>query len=257
MGLKKTRVVIYDTSQKDLAVYESTCRDVGRHCCFPLEIKTYETEAALLLDLESAAFRKQLDIAVLPLDNGTVLADAVRKLGYGGLLIFVGTERRDTTYEDLFDVSTYSFVQRGSKHVPRFCEVFRRAAEKAGRRNTEKLALTYGGEIRQINMTDIMFFQRRDQGMVVHYGESETFYFIASLAKLENQLKGQNFCRISKSCLISLDATSHIAGGQVVMRDGTSLPVNSHFYPIIRDALSGLPEENNNENHNGQEVDDQ
>ncbi|MCL2433900.1 MAG: LytTR family transcriptional regulator DNA-binding domain-containing protein [Clostridia bacterium] len=241
--MKKTRVVIYDTDRADLEAYEKTCRDLGKRHGFPLEIKTYDSDAALLLDLESLAFRKQLDIALLPLENGTVLADTVRKLGYGGLLIFIGTERRETPYEDLFDVGAYSFVQRGKKHIPRFYEVFRRAAEKAGRANTERLALTYGGEIRQINMTDILFFQRRDQGMTVCYGSGETFYFIASLQRLENQLKGKNFCRISRTCLVSLDAASHIAGGEVIMREGSALPISSQFYPILREALGGLPPE--------------
>ncbi|MCL2696215.1 MAG: LytTR family transcriptional regulator DNA-binding domain-containing protein, partial [Clostridiales bacterium] len=155
-----------------------------------------------------------------------------------GRIILIGSAQSSIPHETWFDYEVFNFVREGNETevLNRFAEVFRKAVDAAAKARQEKLVLSYAGDIRQIDIADILYLERQDRGLTVYYGESESFYFISTLAKMENQLQGRNFHRASKAFLICVDAVQQITGTEALLRNGVKIPVGRQYYPALKEA---------------------
>jgi DNA-binding LytR/AlgR family response regulator len=75
---------------------------------------------------------------------------------------------------------------REKAHILRFANVFERAVAAVVRVRSEKLMLTYGGEIRQIEIEDILYFESQDKALIAHYGKGGQFTFVSPISKREH-----------------------------------------------------------------------
>ena len=239
--MKSIRIVICDDNPAEAHFYEALCREQGEKNEVPLGIKLYESSNSLLFDLDIPEVREKLDVIFFAFtqENLTV-PNLIRDTGYSGLIILLGGAEMIAPYEQLFDTETYNFVQRdrAPEHIERFGQVFQSAVRTVARNHAEKLALSYGGEIRQIEIASIHYFEVQTHTLIVHYGSGEQFSFISSLAKMENHLKGRDFMRVSRFYLISLNAVEKVSSNHLVMRDGANIPIGRKYYAKLKDRMN-------------------
>jgi len=238
--MKKIRIVICDKNIEDAQFYEKLCREFGDKYSIYIEIKIYTTADSFLFDLENIEFRKRVDVIFFTLTDSYIESpELLRKTGYNGIAVFVGEPEVIVSCEKLFDARAYNFIQKSSdsKHLERFLRVFQNATNTAEKTRTERLVLSYGGEIRQIHISDIHYFEVSEHFLTVCYGEDEKFTFISSLAKMENHLKGRNFIRVSRFYLISIDAIKQITSKSVLMCNDKEIPVGRKYYTKLKSFM--------------------
>ena len=239
--MKNIRIVICNNNYEEAEFYENFCRDLGSKNNVSLGIKVYDSTNSLLFDLDNPEFRERLDVIFFTFTEENLEAPhAIRDTGYSGLIVLMGGAEMIAPYEQLFDTETYNFVQtdRSRQNLERFSKIFQSAAKVVAKTHAEKLALSYGGEIRQIDIDDIHYFEVQTHTLIVHYGRGETFSFISSLSKMENHLKGREFMRVSRFYLVSLNAVQKVSSNNIVMRDGANIPIGRKYYAKLKDRMN-------------------
>jgi len=240
--MKNIRIVLCDSDPADLEYYESLCKNYARINNISAEYKSYKFGQTLLFDLNNALFCKKLDVIFLALckENTKEVLVSIRKIGYAGLVVLIGTEQDSISHEELFDCKTFNVI-KSKTETQRFYDVFNKVVDAIAKSRDERLALTYGGDLRYITLSDILYFERKERGVAVYYSDRESFFFISTIAKLEQQLKGRRFCRASLSSLISLDAIEKITKNNrdyiAVMRDGTQVSIGRQYYALIKNEI--------------------
>jgi len=238
--MRKMRVVIYDNDLEEAKFYENLLRELGdKHDC-PLELKLYHSSDALLTDINNPEFCKRLDVIYFALDkNNLKIPYFIRDTGYASLIVFIGSSEMLLPYEEIFDTDTYNFVQRNraAEHLDRFAYIFQSAAKTVAKNHEEKISISYAGEVRQIDINSIHYFEVKQHSLIVHYGKGQTFTFISSLSKMESNLKGRKFMRASRFYLISLNAIEKLSFGNALMRDGSNIPVGRKYYVELKAAM--------------------
>ena len=237
---KNMRIVIYSNDTTEAKFYEALCRELGEKYHISVELKLYDSSDTLLFDLGDPEFCKRLDVIYFALDkHNTDIPALIRDAGYTNLIVFIGGEEMIVPYEQLFDAEAYNFVQnsRTAEHLQRFADIFQKAGAVVARERTERLVLSYGGEIRQIDISHIHYFEVQKHILIIHYGNGENFSFISSLSKMEQHLKGRKFMRVSRFYLISLNAVQKITANSAIMCDGTDIPVGRKFYAELKSTM--------------------
>jgi len=240
--MKKIRIALCDSSPEDLSLYENLCKKLCKHYGVPAEYKTYSLGKALLFDLGNPLFCKKLDVIFITLcgENTKNLLTSIRKTGYAKLIVIIGTTNDNISHEDFFDYHTFNIIKsKGDKQ--RFFDVLSKVVDAIGKMREEYLSVSYGGELRYIALSEIHYFEKKDRGLIVHYGKSESFFFLSSMVNLEEQLKGRDFLRISLSYLVSLDAVDRIIKNNrdyvAVMLNRKKLPIGRKYYASIKDII--------------------
>jgi len=240
-SMKKMCIVIYSHDMAEAQFYETLCRKLSRERHIPIELKSYRSGSELLFDFEEEPnFRKRVDVLYIVLNEADLeLSDQIRKLGYANLIVFIGLKEIEMSYEYLFDTRIYNFVQVGDApaNLDRFAQIFQEAGEVIAKRYAERLILSYGGEIRQIDIRQIHYFEVQQHTLVVHYGEGEAFTFISSLSKIENQLKGRGFMRVSRFYVVSVYAVQSLTADSALMLDGASIPLGRKYHALLKEAI--------------------
>jgi len=207
-----------------------------------MEYKTYTSGRTLLFDLQNPLFCKKLDAIFFALcdENTKDLIKLFREVGYEGLIILIGDIYENLSAEELFDYRIFNAV-KSNREVQRFSDVFEKAIDAIAKTREEKIAVSYGGDLRYIALSDILYFEKKERGLVVHYNDNESFFFISTIAKLEQQLKGRNFYRVSVSHFILLDAIDKVIRNNrdciAVMRDGAEVPIGRKYFASVKDAI--------------------
>ena len=240
--MRKMRIAICDRNPEDAQFYEKLCEQLSASYSIPAELKSYDSENRLLFDLESPVFLKKLDVVFLGVlsEKSINVAGEMRKMGYNGLIIAMGTENTKLRYEKLFDYDVFNFIRKGTnqENLARLAHIFKRAAYTIDEANAHKITLSYAGEMRQIRIDDIIYFKKEDRGVIAYYGEGEEFYFISSVAKIENQMKGRGFFRCAISYLISLNAVEEFTAKGVLMSNGDRIPLGRKYYAKLKEVMS-------------------
>jgi two-component system LytT family response regulator len=116
------------------------------------------------------------------------------------------------------------------------------AAERAAHRKdgVEHLAVpTSTGEL-LIAAGDIDWIEAEDYYSRLHVG-TKTYLIRESLASLHGRLNSKHFARIHRSVLVRLDGVreirSELGGGEIVLRDGSHLPVSRRNKAVLLKLL--------------------
>jgi DNA-binding LytR/AlgR family response regulator len=241
--MKTIRMVILDDNLDKARNYEKICRELGEKQNIILESKLYNSCKTLEFDLYKPIFCKRLDMILFNLSEKNTLEAALefRKMGYIGLIIFLGEATREPDCEKVFDAKSFNFVKMKKESVPvdfeRFSEVLKQSIETIKKNNAESLLLTYGGEIKQIDIDDVLYFNVVDKTITVYYGQGETYSFISSLSKIEARLRGYNFVRASRASLVSVKMIESLTHSDVLLKDGTTVDVGRQCYKGIKNAM--------------------
>ncbi|MCL2432905.1 MAG: LytTR family transcriptional regulator DNA-binding domain-containing protein, partial [Clostridia bacterium] len=118
-----------------------------------------------------------------------------------------------------------------------FTAVFKQALDTAAQQTKDYIALSAGGEYRQIDLCDILYFETMpDHTINVEY-KGGNFRFRSSLSALEQRLEGRGFLRAHRAYIISLQAISNLAYETATLKNGATVPVSRKYYAKVKEAM--------------------
>ena len=239
--MRKLRAVLCEDNEIQRMFYMALCDEISKKHKVDIDIKVYESGNDLLFDLEDPKFHSMLDLLFLDIHmpgiNGVETARAAREIGFGGVIVFI-TSSTDH-YTDAFDVGAFHYILKGKHDGYRFEDVFLKAVRQAESLRQEVVVLSFGNELRQIEIKKIEYFEILNKVVTVYYG-NETFEFISTLERIETQLSDKEFCRIHRSYLVSLFHIKSISYSNVTMLNGTVLPVGRKYYPVLKKNIDRI-----------------
>lgn len=240
--MEKMKIVICDDQEADRKYYEALARELGKKWNIALKIKTYTNGDDIMFDVEDPDYLKIVDIMILDINmpgpSGIKISEAARENGYRGLIVFLTAST--SHYEPAFDVGGYNYITKNENAPERFEKVFRKALTAAKLDNRKAIVLTCGGDYLQLDIQSIRYFKVFRNMTTVHYGKNETFDFISTLNKLEDQLVSHGFLRVQRSYLVNLNYVQRIAFDNLLLNDGTNIPVGRKYYKDLKEAMLEL-----------------
>jgi DNA-binding LytR/AlgR family response regulator len=245
--MHKIRIVVCDDNKTELDMHTKLFRTISEKHKIDIEIKTYESGSDLLFDLEDPKFFNTLDLLFLDINmpgvDGVETAKNARKLGYSGLIIFITVS--DEHFVDAFDVGAFHYIIKGD-NVERFEEIFMKAIEMSGEIHQEHILLSAWGELKQIKIRDVQYFEIVKGTMTVFYDSAgsengdNSFTFNGTLEKLEERLKNSGFQRSHRNYLVSLTHVKSVTYTEIILSSGVALPVGRAYYPELKEAIKRL-----------------
>lgn len=198
-------------------------------------------EAAVYPSAEQYLFHRPEDPAVdfLLLDvemggmDGVTLARRVRQENRTVQIVFI------TGYTDYiaegYDVDALHYLVKPLRQE-KFFSVMDRALEKC-RRNTRYLNLELPGELVRLPLYEIRYLDVRQNYVTVHAGRDYTVK--RPLSEFEAAL-GPGFFRAGRGLIVSLRQIRRVTKTEVVLLDGTALPLPRGAYePLNRAIIQG------------------
>ena len=146
----------------------------------------------------------------------------LREIGYTGEVIFL-TDEEERVFES-FDVRPFNYLIKSRVTLEKFSDVVDGAIRSAMDRKRERLTLACAGDVRNIPVDEIVYFEVSDRIVEVHYGE-EVFEFYSTLEKIENQLYGRDFIRTHKAFLVNARHVDTVRDGELVTDRGDIIPI--------------------------------
>ena len=234
--MEALRIVICDTNPSELERYTVICRAICEKNRIPAVFTAFSSSRALLFEMLEPAFSSMVSILVLEPFNGCeVVAEAVRKVGYDGIILYHSWVTEKRYFYQAFDANAYNYVEKGGP--ARFEPVFEGALKAALRQESQYIALSCAGEYRQIDLRDIYYFEPSMDHMVCVWYAGGKFVFQSSLSNLEARLKNRGFLRAHRSYLVALNAVHRVSFDQVTLVNGKSIPVGRGNYAALKNAL--------------------
>lgn len=119
-------------------------------------------------------------------------------------------------------------------------EVIRYVQDKQG--SGRQIIVKEDGEQLLIDIADVMYMESMNQNVriVTTKGEHVIRY---NIGDFEQQLAGDGFFRIHRGYLVALAKVKKLAKSDVIMEDGTALPVSRSNIKPLKDALYAYVEE--------------
>lgn len=193
------------------------------------ELQMLESSEHLLFELSDEPDDADLIITDIHFEGKTDGIDAVKQLrdiGYTGEVIFL-TDDKDSVFRS-FDVRPADYLIKEDVDEDKFLEAARDALEYARKRKRDMLTFACAGEIKNIAVEDILYFEISQRIAEVHYGD-EVFEFYSTMAKLENQLYGKGFVRTHRAFLVNAAHISYLRGDELVMDNEEAVPLSQKY----------------------------
>lgn len=173
-----------------------------------------------------------LDIEMGDMD-GVTMAKKLRRVNETVQIIFV------TGYSDYisegYEVAALHYLMKPVKQEKLF-EVLNRAVEKV-QKNEKLLLLENGGELFRIPLYQIRYIDVQHNYVTVHAKEEVTVK--KTLGDIENSLDDR-FCRVGRSAIVNLSCISRVAKTDIVLQDGTLIPLPRGAYEKVNRAIIGM-----------------
>lgn len=242
------RVVICDDDAPMREYYTELIRLIAEQKELSVTIDEYEKAEQLLFALSDK--QDPPDIAFLdvfmPGDNGISLGTQMRKAGFIGSIIYL-TRSKDHMLP-AFDVGASNYIIKGHEYEDnRFEKVFMQAAAQVKKKKEKYLLLNGISEHRNIAIESIYYFEVNKHVCIVHYGADEMFEFISSLGKIENTLLPYRFARVHKSFLVNCSEIKSYTFKEIVMNEGSQIPVGRKYSTEFRQLMDEYAEVNLND----------
>lgn len=227
---KKMKIIICDDSVEQGNLCKQRIAKVARENNIPVDISMVSSTAELMFKMEDDY--PHIDLIYLDVNlqkmNGLAAASSARALGYHADIVFYTSSEDLTCIFGAFDVLALHYLLKNDASQSKFEEVFLRAYARAKKRDREVILLTCAGETRCIPLEDIDYFEVNKRIVTVYY-DHDAFEFYSTLSKIEEHLFGRGFIRIHQSILVAKKAIQRSTKREVILYDGTVLPVGRTY----------------------------
>lgn len=171
-----------------------------------------------------------LDIE-MPAIDGITLAKSIRSRSENVFIVFL-TGHIEYALEG-YEVNALRYLTK-PVDISKLKEVIRYVQEKQG--SARQLIIREDGEEILIDIGDVIYMESMNQNVriVSAKGEHVIRY---NIGDFEEQLKNDGFFRIHRGYLISLSKVKKLVKSDVIMEDGTALPVSRSNLKPLKEAL--------------------
>ncbi len=204
---------------------DNTARELHPEVCI-------STDPSILGDSEISSF----DIIFLDIDmgqsNGVEVARRLRRLQARALLIFV------TNYVEYspegYEVGAFRFLlkSRLKEKLPAYYEQALRVLQ----RREDVYTYALNGEVCRVRLCEVLYLESRGRLLCLHTVQKDrggqSFY--GKLEEEEHRLEESGFVRVHKSYLVNMAHICRLGYAEVLLDDGTALPVSQRKYATIR-----------------------
>ena len=233
------KIVICDDNQ----VEQKQCREVlsevvQKHEIATVSFEFYNTGKELIKnwiwDNNSILF---LDIH-MPEMKGIEAARLLRQNGYQGEIIFLTASKEHVL--DAFDVEAFHYLIKDEVEKQKIEEVFLRAHRQIEDKRRKYITLSRRGDIRNVPLDSINYFEMKNRIITVYYGQKESFSFYSTMDKLEKKLAGEDFLRVHRSYIAGINKIKKTEQKKEVCLLGEKrLPLGTRYITQYANILKG------------------
>lgn len=190
-------------------------------------------------------YEVSIDIAFLDIQmdkvSGIELAQNIRKQDENISIVFITGESR-YVFEG-YKVQALDYLMKPVKKEEIFqcLDLFNKRIEK---KRDAHFILKKGKEIQKINYDDIHYFISFDHYLDIHTRD-EVITFKEKIGKIEEELSKEQFCRCHRSYVVNLKYIDSIYKNEIIMDDGTKIPVSKSRLNTTYEAFMNYFKQNN------------
>lgn len=228
------RIAVCDDSEADIAYISSLVKKWADKSGHPVSIKSFcSGEEFLFMYAEESDY----DILLLDIEmggmDGVSMARRLRKENDTVQIIFI-TGYMDYISEG-YDVSALHYLMKPVDEKKLF-SVLDRAKEKLIK-NEKVLSLCSSGEMTRLPVYQIRYADVLGNYVTIHAGYDVTVRM--TLGELEKQLD-ERFYRVGRSAIINLSYISRVTRTEIILSDGTKIPLPRGAYDGVNRAIINL-----------------
>lgn len=156
--------------------------------------------------------------------NGYCLSKKIRKKDASALIIFVSSHSEYAC--EAFEVDAFRFLRKPI-NKEKVVEAIEKAKEIV---HTQNYQFHYNykgnGMDYQVKLANILYFERKQRIVKIHFSNGETADIYASIKEIEKQLIDKNFSRCHQGFLVNFDYIKVFQDSMVVLENGEKLPIS-------------------------------
>ena len=225
------RIAVCDDNPADIDYITGLVGEWRRQTGAGVEILSFPSAEALLFAWEE---NRDMDILLLDIEMGEIsgmkLARHLRRAGAAMQIVFI-TGYMDYIAEG-YDVEALHYLLKPVTGE-RLGQVLDRALERI-RTREHMLWLTLQDGVVRLSVYEIRYLEVMRNYTTVH--GAEDYSVKRSLNDLERELDG-GFYRIHRSFIVNLRFVKRITRTEVILKDGTALPLSRKHYEGLNQAL--------------------
>lgn len=177
-----------------------------------------------------------LDIE-MPAVDGITLAKRIRSRSENVFIVFL-TSHIEYALEG-YEVNALRYLTK-PVDINKLKEVIKYVQDKHG--NGRQIIIKEDGEEILIHLDEVIYMESMNQNIRIVTTKRE-YTIRYNLSDFEEQLKNDGFFRIHRGYLIALSKIKSFSKGDVLMEDGTMLPVSRSNQKALKEALYSFVEE--------------
>lgn len=159
--------------------------------------------------------------------DGIEQAENLRAKGYQNEIVFVSKEGNKVF--DSFNAEPLFYILPGDMFKSRLEKAFLNANARMKRKRNLMVSLSFGGETRNIDLNDILYFESEGKLLHVYYEPNKEFKFYTPISKMEQMLANQGFIRIFRSIIVNAVKIESFVRNEVTLITGEKLPVGRAY----------------------------
>ena len=223
------RVAVCDDDERQLDITKTALEQAYKS--LDLLIDVYQDGNELLNRIEHIFY----DLVILDIEmpgmNGIETGKRLRAVADKTAIVFL-TSHIEYALEG-YEVNALRYLMKPVS-VEKLSEIIRYLIER--QKKERKLLLKQGDETTTVSILDILYMEAQNQNIRVVTSNGE-YVNRFNLSDYEIEMTEYGFFRIHRGYLVNLGHVSRILGREVVMSDGTHLPVSRNKERIFKESL--------------------
>ncbi len=211
--------LITDTQKRRIPVQLSVCASGSEFLTLP-----QEKWDLVLMDVE------------MPGQNGIETARQLRRVNERATIIFI-TNYIQYALEG-YEVQAFRYLLKPID-AAQFEQVVGTALDEIHHRQTAYLQLKGRSEIIRLAIDELIYAET-ERGHLLLHTPGKVLECYSTMEKLEQELKQEAFFRCHSSFLVALEAVRQIEKQDVVLKDGTRVPVSKNRKKGMKQALTNF-----------------
>lgn len=196
-------------------------------------IRKYTDAKQLKFELEDT--NRPADIFFLDVligeENGIHLAQEIRKRKGEAPIVFLSMNKEYVF--DAFDVMPLKYFLKERVTLEEVKKLLEKAVKLIGENEKEMFIYKKGHCLRQIPLKEIHYFEVMNRIVTIH-GENICEEFYSTIDQVEKTIENSQFLRIHRSYLINMNQVNRIEGKEILLFDGTEIPIGGKYAESIQ-----------------------